>query len=58
MITTVLDGLRAEAPEDWEVTYSRGADIVRLEPDPEGDTWPDSQPVQPIAGCCGPEPTA
>ena len=44
MITTVLDGLRAEAPEDWEVTYSRGADIVRLEPDPEGNTWPDGQP--------------
>ena len=49
MITTVLDGLRAEAPEDWEVTYSRGADIVRLEPDPEGDTWPDGQPRWPIA---------
>ena len=45
----MLDGLRAEAPEDWEVTYSRGADIVRLEPDPEGDTWPDGQPRWPIA---------
>ncbi|PLS30399.1 beta-glucosidase [Bifidobacterium margollesii] len=43
-ITTVLDGFRDLAPADWEVTYSRGANIVDLVPDPEGETYPDGQP--------------
>ena len=43
-ITTVLDGFRELAPADWEVTYSRGANIVDLVPDPEGETYPDGQP--------------
>ncbi len=53
MIHTVLDGLRELVPADWEVTYSRGADILTLEPDPEGEFFADGQPrprvVTPVA---------
>lgn len=45
-ITTVLDGLREIAP--WEVVHERGADILTLEPDPSGATWPDGQPRPPV----------
>lgn len=44
MIDTVLDGFKALVPEDWEVAYSRGANIVNLISDPEGETFPDGQP--------------
>ena len=44
MIDTVLDGFKALVPEGWEVAYSRGANIVDLIPDPEGETFPDGQP--------------
>lgn len=45
MITTVLDGFKALAEGTGaEVTYSRGANIVDLVPDPEGETYPDGQP--------------
>ena len=44
MIDTVLDGFKALVPDNWEVAYSRGADIVDLIPDPEGETYPDGQP--------------
>lgn len=44
MITTVVDGLRAAAPEGWEVTYAQGADILTLEDDPAGASFPDGQP--------------
>ncbi|MET1071488.1 MAG: glycoside hydrolase family 3 N-terminal domain-containing protein [Umezawaea sp.] len=44
MITTVLDGLRALAPNDWNVVHAPGAGILDLVPDPEGDTFPDGQP--------------
>ena len=44
MISTVLDGLRAHAPADWEITHARGADILTLEEDPEGAFFPDGQP--------------
>ena len=44
MITTVLDGFKQLAPEGCEVVYSRGANIVDLVPDPEGDFYPDGQP--------------
>lgn len=44
MIDTVLDGFKALVPEDWEVAYSRGTNIVNLIPDPEGETFPDGQP--------------
>lgn len=48
LITTVLDGLREETPGGWEVTYARGAEILELTPDPEGDTFPDGQPRPPV----------
>lgn len=44
MITTVLDGFRQLSPEGCEVVYSRGANIVDLVPDPEGEFYPDGQP--------------
>ncbi|MFE6967762.1 glycoside hydrolase family 3 N-terminal domain-containing protein [Isoptericola sp. NPDC057653] len=46
---TVLDGLRAVAPDSWEVTYARGADVVELGPDPDGTHYPDGQPRPPAA---------
>ena len=46
---TVVDGLRSLVPSSWEVTYSRGADIAVLAPDPEGETFEDGQPRPPIA---------
>ena len=49
MTQTVLDGVRMVAPDDWTVTYSRGADIAILSPDPEGETFEDGQPRPPIA---------
>ncbi|WP_394620303.1 glycoside hydrolase family 3 N-terminal domain-containing protein [Lentzea sp. JNUCC 0626] len=53
MITTVLDGLRELS--SGEVTYARGADILTLEPDPEGDTFPDGQPRPKIVQACPPD---
>ena len=44
MITTVLDGFKQLAPEGCKVVYSRGANIVDLVPDPEGEFYPDGQP--------------
>ncbi|MFD4033527.1 glycoside hydrolase family 3 N-terminal domain-containing protein [Streptomyces sp. NPDC058637] len=44
MIRTVLDGFRAHAPADWAVSYARGARILTVGPDPEGDFFPDGQP--------------
>jgi beta-glucosidase len=44
MITTVLDGLRAHAPEGWTITHDAGAEILTLAPDPEGGFFPDGQP--------------
>jgi beta-glucosidase len=46
---TVLDGLRALAPESWTITYDRGADIEVLAPDPAGPLFPDGQPRPPIS---------
>lgn len=53
MIDTVLDGFKALVPDDWEVVHSRGADIVDLVPDPEGETYPDGQP-RPKVGVSAP----
>ncbi|WP_112266696.1 exo-beta-d-1,3/1,6-glucosidase [Lentzea terrae] len=53
LITTVLDGLRELTTH--EVTYARGADILTLEPDPEGDTFPDGQPRPRIVQPCPPD---
>ena len=44
MITTVLDGFTQLAPPECEVVYSRGANIIDLRPDPEGEVFPDGQP--------------
>ena len=45
MITTVLDGVKSIAGETGaEVVYSRGANIIDLVPDPEGEFYPDGQP--------------
>lgn len=44
MITAVLDGFKQLSPEGCEVVYSRGANIVDLVPDPEGEFYPDGQP--------------
>ena len=46
---TVLDGLRLVSPNDWQIDYHRGADIVVLAPDPEGETFDVGQPRPPIA---------
>jgi beta-glucosidase len=53
MITTVLDGLRGV--DSWEVTYSRGADILTLQSDPAGETFPDGQPRPPLLQPCEPD---
>lgn len=43
-ITTVLDGLRELARQDWTVTHAQGAQILTLEDDPAGAFFPDGQP--------------
>ncbi|MDQ0727039.1 glycoside hydrolase family 3 N-terminal domain-containing protein [Microbacterium sp. W4I20] len=53
MITTVLDGLRQIAP--WEVSYSRGAEILTLAPNPAGATFPDGQPRPPVVQPSAPD---
>jgi beta-glucosidase len=49
MITTVLQGLRAQAPTGWTVSSACGAQILDLQPDPEGPFLPDGQPRPPVA---------
>ncbi|MFM5905298.1 MAG: glycoside hydrolase family 3 N-terminal domain-containing protein [Micrococcales bacterium] len=44
MISTVLDGLRSECPDNWKVSYTRGANIGELRDDPRGGTLQDGQP--------------
>ncbi|MCC2318490.1 glycoside hydrolase family 3 N-terminal domain-containing protein [Cellulomonas chengniuliangii] len=44
MTQTVLDGFRDHVPSDWTVTHARGADILTVGPDPEGQFFPDGQP--------------
>jgi beta-glucosidase len=44
MIQTVLDGFRDHVPAGWTVTHARGADILTVGPDPEGEFFPDGQP--------------
>lgn len=48
-ITTIKDGLQKAVPQGWTVTSSRGADILQLVPDPEGEFYPDGQP-RPLVG--------
>lgn len=54
-ITTVLDGLRDVAPEGWEITHARGADILTLEHDPAGAFFPDGQPRPPVVVAAEPD---
>jgi beta-glucosidase len=42
MITTVLDGLCAI--DGWSIRHAKGADILTIEDDPLGKTFPDGQP--------------
>ncbi|KAB8288800.1 beta-glucosidase [Bifidobacterium ramosum] len=49
MITTVLDGMRELVGDTCEVVYSRGANIVDLVPDPDGEYYPDGQPRPKVA---------
>jgi beta-glucosidase len=49
LIETILDGFRTVAPADWTISYSRGADIEVLAPDPEGPFFNDGQPRPPIS---------
>jgi beta-glucosidase len=53
---TVLDGLRALAPEAWTVTHARGARIADFAPDPQGAVLPDGQPAPSIAISAPPDP--
>ncbi|KAA0960292.1 beta-glucosidase [Microbacterium sp. ANT_H45B] len=46
MITTVLDGVAGV--DGWAVSHARGADILTLEEDPLGATFPDGQPRPPV----------
>ncbi|MEQ6898348.1 glycoside hydrolase family 3 N-terminal domain-containing protein [Microbacterium sp. KR10-403] len=55
MITTVLDGVRALAPQGSTVTHARGADILTMQPDPAGATFPDGQPRPPVVHACPPD---
>ncbi|WP_294128732.1 glycoside hydrolase family 3 N-terminal domain-containing protein [Propionicimonas sp.] len=43
-IQTVRDGFIQVAPQNWQVTYAKGAEIGTLAPDPEGTHFPDGQP--------------
>ncbi len=44
LTSTVLDGLRDQAPEDWTITHARGADIGEEILDPAGEVLQDGQP--------------
>ncbi|RYQ05676.1 glycoside hydrolase family 3 N-terminal domain-containing protein [Bifidobacterium pseudolongum] len=49
MVTTVLDGVRELAPDGCDVVVARGANVIELVPDPEGELFPDGQPRPNIA---------
>lgn len=54
--TTIKDAFEALLPEDWTLRTARGADIVRMEKDPAGDTFPDGQPRPQVAVSCPVDP--
>ena len=58
MITTVVDGLRAEVPAGWSVTFARGAEIAQFTPHPDGPTFPDGQPRMPMVTAIPPDEAA
>jgi beta-glucosidase len=49
MVTTVLDGVRELAPDGCDVVVARGANVVELVPNPDGELFPDGQPRPNIA---------
>ncbi len=49
MVTTVLNGVRELAPDGCDVVVARGANVVELVSDPEGELFPDGQPRPNIA---------
>ncbi|WP_456843792.1 exo-beta-d-1,3/1,6-glucosidase [Cellulomonas sp. P5_C6] len=57
MTQTVLDGFRAHAPDGWTVTHARGADILTLGADPEGEFFPDGQPRPQVVIPVEPDPS-
>lgn len=56
LITTVLDGLRAVAPQETVIEHSRGAGILTLEQHPDGPVFPDGQPRPPVVRAMPPDP--
>ncbi|MFT4232692.1 MAG: glycoside hydrolase family 3 N-terminal domain-containing protein [Leucobacter sp.] len=55
MIETVLDGLRAVAPENWTVSHALGAEILSLAENPDGAYFPDGQPRPQVVVPCAPD---
>jgi beta-glucosidase len=53
---TVLDGLRALAPEGWEISHALGARIAELGPNPSGPLLPDGQPAPQVVLPSSPDP--
>ena len=53
---TVLDGLRALAPEGWEITHAPGARIAEFGPNPHGPLLPDGQPAPQAVFPARPDP--
>lgn len=49
MVTTVFDGVRELAPDGCDVVVARGANVVELVPNPDGELFPDGQPRPNIA---------
>lgn len=48
LIDTVVDGFKKHAPESWQISYSMGAEIGVMQPDPRGARFEDGQPRPPI----------
>jgi len=55
-ITTILDGMRAHAPQNWNVTYAKGCDITVLV-DADAGTFPDGQPRPKVKRLAVPNPS-
>jgi beta-glucosidase len=53
---TVLDGLRALAPESWEITHAQGARIAEFGPNPNGPLLTDGQPAPQVMLPARPDP--
>ncbi|MHA6759396.1 exo-beta-d-1,3/1,6-glucosidase [Streptacidiphilus sp. PAMC 29251] len=53
---TLLDGLRALAPEGWTVAHAPGARIAEFGPNPNGPLLPDGQPAPQVVVPAGLDP--